>query len=122
MKQVCQNPDQARTAFGKFMQAADWQKPYMLEFKLYKRPKTSAQNARMHAMWREVALHVGRTEDEIKAIFKQEYGPEKVVKLPDGNSVRVIKGTSEYTREECSNMIEQIYRKGAEWSVPFSDE
>jgi hypothetical protein len=87
----------------------------------FKPPRTNEQNALLHVLFREVANHVGRSEDEIKDIFKYQYGTMKKLEL-FGNVSYVPKGTSEYNKQELSDMVEQVYRKGAEWGVEFSDE
>ena len=94
--------------------------PQLIEIKKFKPPRTNEQNSLLHCLFREVAQHVGRSEDEIKAIFKYQYGKMKKIELY-GNVTYIPKGTSEYNKQELSDMVEQVYRKGAEWGVEFSD-
>lgn len=94
--------------------------PQLIEIKPYKPPRTNEQNALLHVLFREVANHVGRSEDEIKDIFKYQYGHMKRIEL-FGSVTYVPKGTSEYNKQELSDMVEQVYRKGNEWGVEFSD-
>lgn len=120
VKRVVHSSEAARHALGVFTMSADWSKPYLIEFKRYKPPRTCEQNALMHVLWRDVALHVGRGEDEIKEIFKHKWGPQKLVTA--GNmEMYVPMSTTDYTHEECSNMIERIYQVGAEWGVEFTE-
>ena len=98
-----------------------FEKPQSIEIKLFKPARTNEQNALLHVLFREVASHVGRSEDEIKAIFKKQYGHMKKIELY-GNVTYIPKGTSEYNKQELSDMVEQVYRKGAEWGVEFSEE
>lgn len=94
--------------------------PQLIEIKKFKPPRSLEQNALLHCLFREVANHVGRPEDEIKEIFKYQYGTMKKLELY-GDVTYVPKGTSEYNKQELSDMVEQVYRKGAEWGVEFSD-
>ena len=121
MKRVVHSLKAAQAAFGVMSQACPWDKPYMLSLKRFRPPKTNEQCALLHVLWREIAIHVGRGEDEIKDIFKAEYGPEEVKKTPDGNRVRILKSVSDYSFDECSKMIERAYQKGAEWGVEFAE-
>jgi len=92
----------------------------LIEIKKFKPPRTLEQNALLHCLFREVAKHVGRPEDEIKEIFKYQYGTMKKLELY-GDVTYVPKGTSEYNKQELSDMVEQVYRKGAEWGVEFTE-
>ena len=95
--------------------------PQLIEIKKFKPPRTNEQNALLHVLFREVAQHVGRSEDEIKDIFKMEFGSIKTIELPNLDIIYIPKGTSEYNKQELSDMVEQVYRKGAEWGVEFSE-
>ncbi len=95
--------------------------PQLIEIKKFKPPRTNEQNALLHVLFREVAQHVGRSEGEIKDIFKYQYGHMKKIELY-GDVSFVPKGTSEYNKQELSDMVDQVYRKGAEWGVEFSEE
>ncbi len=95
-------------------------KPQLITMVTYKPPRSIEQNALLHCLFREVAKHVGRPEDEIKEIFKYQYGTMKKLELY-GDVTYVPKGTSEYNKQELSDMVEQVYRKGVEWGVEFQD-
>jgi len=92
----------------------------LIEIKKFKPPRSLEQNSLLHCLFREVAQHVGRPEDEIKEIFKYQYGTMKKIELYDYVTY-VPKGTSEYNKQELSDMVEQVYRKGAAWGVEFTD-
>jgi len=97
-----------------------FQKQYLIDIWEHESPRSNAQNALLHCLFREVAKHVGRPEDEIKEIFKYQYGTMKKLELY-GDVTYVPKGTSEYNKQELSDMVEQVYRKGAEWGVEFNE-
>jgi len=97
MKAVCRS----RNACYKFVDRAcidlgeQFEKPHSIEIKQFKPARTNEQNALLHCLFREVANHVGRPEDEIKEIFKYQYGTMKKLELY-GDVTYVPKGTSEY--------------------------
>lgn len=97
-----------------------FEKPKLVTIEDYRPPKTSAQNAKMHILWREVAHHTGRSEDEIKSIFKMEWGPRDEVSIENGRW-DIPKSTRKYSRKECAEMMDITYMKGAEWGVEFND-
>lgn len=76
-------------------------------------PKTTSQNALMHVLIRELADHVGYGEEELKQYFKSECGPRKIIEV-NGKIYAIPKSMTDYTREEASDMIEQIHRIAAE--------
>ena len=99
-----------------------WEKPQLLEIKPYKPPRTLEQNAKYHAMCRELAEFVGHTESDIKEYMKLEYGPKKPFGVGSWQESKYIpKGVSQYSKEEASMMIEHLYRIGAELGFAFSD-
>lgn len=98
----------------------NFEKPLEITIKPYKKRRTSEQNAFMHVLWREVAVHTGRDEDEIKAIFKMKYGPKEPVKIGD-EYYPMLKSTLDYDWDECSSMIDLIYVQGADWGVEFKE-
>ena len=99
----------------------DWNKPYLISAKVFKPPRTNPQNAKLHAMFRDLSAHTGFSEQEVKDWLKLEYGPKKVVQI--GDTVKSIpKGTSEYTREEFSDFIDRVFQVGAEIDCVFLEE
>lgn len=120
MKQVVKNPDSLRRFFSRIEAKANWEKPLLISVSTYRPPRSLEQNSLLHLLFRQVADHVGRPEAEIKDIFKHQFGPHKRVRLNDIERI-VPKGTSEYNKQELSDMIEIVYQKGAEWSVEFEE-
>lgn len=99
-------------------------KPMTMSLREFHRPRTLDQNARIHAMFRDLAEHTGYTEGEIKDYFKSEFGPRMTLDLRSDNQDRsayIPKGTSRYTVQECQAMIERIYQVGAECGCVFSE-
>lgn len=75
----------------------------------YVPPKTHAQNSKLHALFTELALQIDGTKSEVKSYFKDLYGPKVNVM-----GRKVNKSVADYTREECSEMIEHVYHDAAE--------
>ncbi len=92
--------------------------------------RTIDQNAKMHAMIADIAKqheHAGalRSVRQWKWLFMHLLGAESVEWLPslvdDGELVPVGTSTREMSVAECSNMIELLYQRGAEWGVVWSE-
>ena len=97
----------------------EWERPYDVIVRRFRSRRTLDQNARMHAMWRELSVFTGHTDDEIKDWFKLEYGKKKNIGFASKRHL-VPESTTNYTRSECSDMIEHIFRIGAEIGCEFS--
>lgn len=111
--------------------AIDWIKkaPFgtQVEFKTSKR--SLPQNARLHAMLGEVAVQLKwhglwLTVDDWKLIFmaglKQEL---RLVPNLDGTGfVDLGRKTSKLTKQECTDLIEMVFKFGAEHGVTFQDD
>ena len=100
-------------------------KPYTVTIKRFHRPRSNDQNAKLHAMLRELAEHCGYSEREMKDYFTAEFGPTMQVRIKaaslSGRTNRIPKGTSAYTVQEMAEMIEHVYRIGAEVGCVFTD-
>ena len=96
-------------------------KPYTVSVEPFKRPRTNPQNAKIHAMIRDLALHTGYTEAMMKEIVKAQFAPLRAVVL-NGKEVSIPKGTSDMTVDECGDFIERLYELGAELSCGFTSE
>ena len=96
-------------------------KPYTVTIKRFIRPRTLDQNAKLHAMIRELALHVGHTPEEVKEFIKAELGPVKTIKIGDASKT-IPQGSSEWDVEICSYVIEELYRIGAEVGCAYSEQ
>lgn len=95
-------------------------KPYTVTIEKFKRPRTKPQNAKLHAMIRDMALHCGYPEPQMKDIVKAEFAPMKTVKIGD-REVAIPKGTSEMSVDEISDLMESLYAIGAEIGCVFTD-
>ena len=123
MKAVVRNRNDALRFVDRFCSefGPTWEKPQMIEIKRYRPPRSMPQNAKFHAMIRELAEEIGYSEDELKEYFKSSFGPKKILYLVGGNR-RIPVSTTEYTKEQMTDMIGHLERVGAEMGFRFSDE
>ena len=112
--------------------AADWVRRLPKDTRVtFQAPRrTLDQNAKMHAMIADIARqheHAGelRSVKQWKWLFMHLLGAESVEWLPsltdDGDLVPVGTSTREMSVAECSEMIELLYAKGAEWGVVWTE-
>lgn len=118
-RQVIRNSSQLWTLFDK-VKDRDWTKPVLISVSIYRPPRSTDQNALLHVLFRDVANHVGRPEQEIKDIFKHQFGPMKTVRVGDVETI-LPKGTSEYNKLEMIDFIDNVQAKGNEWGVEWSE-
>ena len=98
-----------------------WEKPQLIEIKRYSPPRSMPQNAKLHAMIRELATELGYTEDELKDYFKLTFGPQKIMRVA-GEEKRIPLSTTEYNKVQMTDLIAHVERVGAELGFRFSDE
>ncbi len=98
-----------------------------MEFKTSKR--SIPQNDRLHAMLGEVAVQVPwhglkLSVDDWKLLMLNSLKRElRLVPNLDGTGfVDLGRQTSKLTKEECSDLIELVFRFGAEHGVVFQDD
>ena len=98
-----------------------------VEFKATKR--SLPQNARLHAMLTEVAIQVkwhglSLKVDDWKLIFLDALKREmRIVPNLDGTGfVNLGRHTSKLTKQECTDLIELVFKFGAEHGVTFQDD
>ena len=96
-------------------------KPHTLTLEPFKRPRTNDQNAKLHVMIRELAIHTGHAESDIKEYLKDEFGFHKSIEIA-GKSKSIPKGSSEWSVDECSQMIERLYQIAAEIGCKFGGD
>jgi hypothetical protein len=99
----------------------EWEKPQLIEIKRYRPPRSMPQNAKFHAMIRELATEIGYSEDELKYYFKSSFGPQKNLFVL-GEQKRIPISTKDYNKLEMTEMIGHLERVGAELGFRFSDE
>ena len=96
-------------------------KPFTIEIKPFKQPRTLSQNAKIHAMFNELAEATGHTPNEIKEYIKSEFCPRKTIEI-GGRIIDVPMGTSELSAAQMSNFVENIYQVGAMAGVVFQED
>lgn len=100
---------QQMSGSGLFTEGKAWQ----VTVKPFERDRTLAQNAKIHAMIRDLALFTGYTEKQMKDICKAQFAPFVERKIGE-NVVHTAKGTSEMTVLEMSNFIEALQALAAD--------
>lgn len=94
---------------------------WQVTVKEFKRDRTLDQNAKCHAMLRDLALFTGYTEKQMKDIAKAEFSP--IVHRQIGmKKYGVPKDTSDMTVDEMSAFIERLYQLGTEIGVQWSEQ
>ena len=98
-----------------------------VEFKTSKR--SLPQNARLHAMMTEVASQVTwhglkLSVDDWKLIFLDALNREMrmVPNIYGSGFINLGRSTSKLTKEECSDLLELVFKFGAEHGVVFQDD
>ena len=119
MRFVIRNRNQLIQAADKFAAVND-QKPYTLTIEPLKRPRTTPQNAKFHAMIDELACHTGHSPAEIKDFVKTEFGHYKTIKIGE-DFADVTISTADYTVEQMQAMIERLYQLGADCGCEFRE-
>jgi hypothetical protein len=75
--------------------------------------RSTEQNAYLHFALRELAQFCGVGEEELKAEFKRQYGPKRLL-LVGSQSFELCKSTREYSKAEAMDMIAHVERVAAE--------
>ena len=120
MRFVILNDDQLVSAVSDIRTELEFGRPLQLEVKPFKRNRTLSQNAKIHSMIRDLSMHTGYTESEMKEIVKSAYGPTKCDVI-GGEEVAYTKPTSQYDVEEMASFVERLYQLGAELDVTWSE-
>ena len=95
--------------------------PYLMSFALYRPPRSHPQNAKCHAMIRELAQAIGYSDTELKEWFKLEFGPKKRLTINGVDKVIPL-STLDYNRSQMSEFIGQIERVAAEIDFRFRED
>ncbi len=121
MKSVVRNTDELLRFCNRVMEnlGGDFNAPYTVSFVPFKRPRSLDQNAKLHAMLRDLSMHTGYTEKMMKELVKAQFGPLTTIQV-GGKSRAFPKETSEYSVDEMSDLIEHIYKLGAEIGCQFT--
>ena len=96
-------------------------KPFTIEIKPFKQPRTLSQNSKIHAMMAEIAEVVGHSPADIKEYMKAEYAPRIAIEV-GGRIIDIPLGTSDMSLEQLSDFIEHIYQVGAMAGVIFQED
>lgn len=87
------------------------------------RPRRSLeQNALLHSLIDQLALHLGYSPEELKDTLKALYGPSRRVVLLSGAAATVARSTSTYDKQEMAAMIEQVFKLAAETGCVLDEE
>ena len=98
-------------------------KPYHIEIRPFKRPKTAEQRAKFHVLVREFAIklrdeHGVQTDpDELKDWFKAMYAPAKHIDLGPLGKRTIPISSEDWNIEQASGMIDHVYRVAAEKEI-----
>jgi hypothetical protein len=98
-----------------------FEKPQIIECKLYRPPRTLPQNAKLHAMIGELAANFGYSASELKDWLKWEYGPKKEFSFRSHRKM-IPKSTAEYSKLEMIEFIGQVDRIATENGFTFSHD
>lgn len=94
----------------------DLERPWEVTWRVYKLDRTAEQFAFFHVLCNLLGNATGYTLDEIKELVKRDILGTVIVKI--GNrEVEVTRSSSKTKRDECSELIEGVYRLGAEIGV-----
>ena len=96
-------------------------KPLTVSLVPFHTPKSTDQNKKMHAMFRDLASLMDFTADEVKNYFKVEFGPSMLFVLPNGVERQLPKSVSDYSVKDCKAMIKHIYEVGGQCGCVFSE-
>ena len=93
-------------------------KPYSVDIRPFKQPKTSQQNKLFHALIGELAEHTGYSASDMKAIIKDTYGLVDTVEVGPQvlNKPRSI---ADYNIDQISFLIDRVFQLGAEVNCVF---
>lgn len=95
-------------------------KPIQVTIKPFKRDRSLDQNKKLHAMIRELALHCGYPERQMKEILKAQFAPINTVTI-GGRICDVPRNTSDMSIDEMSQFMDDIEQLGAELGVTFDE-
>ena len=121
MRAICRHRSEMLEAVNRFCDqvGSDFEHPYQITIRRFKRDRTLDQNAKLHAMIRTLAEHCGYTESAMKDVLKVQFAPIVVSTIPGLGEVERPKGTADMNVEEMSEFMERIYQLGAELGVTF---
>ena len=82
---------------------------FTVQCKPYKPPKTYPQLEKIHAMIKDVALHLGKDDRMVKIDVKSKFGVYHVYSSAiDGERQVIFKSFADYTREELSSAVQGL--------------
>jgi hypothetical protein len=95
--------------------------------KEYVKTRSGNQNRFLHGyllpalrnMFRDAGSDL--SAEQVKELFKQEFGVREVVTLPNGNLIEILKSTAKYTTVEFEHSMERARAWAAQYGVqlPF---
>lgn len=96
--------------------ALDLEKPVEVSWRVYKEDKTAEQFAFFHVLCGILGQATGYNLDEIKELVKRDILGTVLVKVGQ-RETEVTRPSSKAKRDECSDLIEGVYRLGAEAGI-----
>ena len=115
---ICRNYHEWERELGRLL-GIDAPYPREIITRKYRKRRSLGQNAKMHAMFAELAHAMGQSESSVKDWFKDEWGPKIIVTI-SGKQKTIPKSTANYETMEASEMIERLYQVGGEAGFTFS--
>ena len=94
----------------------DLERPWEVSWRVYKEDKTAEQFAFFHVLCGILGQATGYTLDEIKELVKRDILGTVIVKVGQ-REIEVTRPSSKAKRDECSELIEGVYRLGAEAGI-----
>lgn len=87
---------------------------WLITIQKFSMPITKGQNAKFHVLLHDYCMFSGDDPADLKEAFKQEYGPQKTIRLSEDVVTHIPKSSSEWSIEEASIMIERLLHHAAE--------
>jgi len=98
----------------------NWDHPAVVEIKRFRAKRTSEQQAKLHAMLRDMARHNGISEEQMKIHAKFEsYWPQEE-RVINGMPAFIALSESQLTVEQESEVISQLQAVGDTFGVEWS--
>lgn len=116
---ICRNKEQRENACRWVMQYPD--DTVMVKVGKYKAPKSHPQLEKIHAMIRDIAVHMEVPEEQVKGEIKVKFGVTIVyTSIIDGTRKARLKSFADYTRKEMTATIEALQVWCAEQGIRLS--
>lgn len=91
----------------KYIKESGFDKPHLIEFKPFKKARSSSQNSLMWLWLRCIKDETGNDVDTLYEYFCEKYLPWSEKEI-FGNGVRIVGGTSQLNTKEFDEFLENI--------------